>query len=177
MRSTPCRRSNTAVAAALGMLGVVGVVSTLPGCAAHPSSPPTSSTAPANRIRTDGIYECRGVEIPVSTGGWAVVHLPRTIARWAYFLRFYSNGNGETRFLEAREPITTAEAVRHMEETNRDSDNGKTYLADDNRVHIVFARPFPRDADGVISDGQLILRWNTGPGPQALSAFRFVKCP
>jgi hypothetical protein len=113
----------------------------------------------------------------VSVGGWSFLHFGPATARWAYFVRFYPYGNGETRFIEGREPITTAEAVSRLDATNRDSDNGKTYLPDDHRVHIVFPRPFPRYADGVIRDGQLILQWNTGPGPSDPSVFRFVKWP
>jgi hypothetical protein len=151
-----------------------------PASAVHATRP---STASAERIRTDGIYECRGVDVRVSTGGWPFLHLPPTTRHKACFLRFYPHGNGETRFMESSEPITTAEAVRQIDGMGGvDSANGKTYLPESHSVEIVFGRPFPVYVDGVIGDqGQLILRWTpwgAGPeGPQESYVFRFIKWP
>jgi hypothetical protein len=177
------RRYNAAVSGRLRQVSVgrIGwlVAWTLVGCRAAP--PPVANVGP-NRIRTDGIYACRGVEVRVSRGGWPpLLNFGPGRARWAYFLRFYPYGNGETRFMGDAEPITTAEAVRRIDGMGGiDSANGRTSLPDDHRVHIVFPRPFPAYADGVISDGNLILRWSAGHGPEGAEesyVFRFVKWP
>jgi hypothetical protein len=147
----------------------------LAGCRSAP--PPASDSGGENRIRSDEIYECRGVDVRTSTGGLPFNPFPAR-ARMAYFLRFYPDGNGGTCYAYAREPITTAQA---LELTDKASDHGKTYLPDDHRVNIVFGGSFPTYADGVIRGGQLILRWTppgAGPeGPEESYVFRFVRSP
>jgi hypothetical protein len=158
----------------MGCLAVACVLAwALAGCQSAPAPAPVAGD---NRIRTDGVYECRGAEVRVSSGGWPFLLFGPATAPWAYFLRFYPDG--EVRFMEHGEPVTTAAVVGLMEGygyTGRVK--GEAPSRDGDAVHIVFPRPFPVYADGVVHDGQLTLQWNTAPGPKDPCVFRFVKWP
>jgi hypothetical protein len=125
-------------------------------------------------IRSDGIYECRGIETPTSSGGWPFFHLPSPPARISYFLRFYPSG--QVHYITHREPITTAEAAKSLEGLDgTELSTRRPYVRDGDLVKFTIGDARLIYCEGALGQGQLTLRWWSEGAPPEVNVFRFEK--
>jgi len=166
------------------LLALCGALCMLAGCCWTADSPRSEKVknhpSVVGRIRTDGIYECRGVQTVSSAGGWSFLHFPPPHVRLAYFIRFYPTGR--VNYTTAREPFTTGEAGRYLDSLgNTRQGSAAPYVQDGPRVRFTIGDeggggPVVH-CDGTLTGDELVLKWWSSDVPAEVNVFRFVKWP